>query len=144
MEDPKERLTKCISTAELERRWKAVREMMRVRKIDYLVMQNSEEFLGGILRWFTDFPARHQFPMTVIFPVDDEMTTINCGGDPPADQYPPAWAVRGIKKQAGCLLFPYDPIHQHDGGRTDRRRLEKKEKSNCGLSGTSIYSHNLL
>ena len=106
MEDPGERLTRCISTAELERRWKAVREMMREHKIDYLVMQNSEEFLGGVLRWFTDFSARHQFPMTVIFPVDDEMTTINCGGDPPADQFPPAWAVRGIKNRLGAPYFP--------------------------------------
>jgi hypothetical protein len=78
MEDPRERLTKCVSTAELERRWKATREMMRGKKIDYLVIQNSEEFLGGTLRWFTDFTARHQFPMTVIFPVEDEMTTIVC------------------------------------------------------------------
>jgi Xaa-Pro aminopeptidase len=106
MEDPKERLTKCVSTAELERRWKATREMMRRKKIDYLVIQNSEEFLGGTLRWFTDFTARHQFPMTVIFPVDDEMTTINCGGDPPAEQFPPPWAARGIKKRLGAVYFP--------------------------------------
>lgn len=106
MEDPKERLTKCISTAELERRWKATREMMQDRKIDYLIIQNSEEFLGGTVRWFTDFTARHQFPMTVIFPVDDEMTTINCGGDPPAEQFPPPWAARGIKKRLGAPYFP--------------------------------------
>jgi Xaa-Pro aminopeptidase len=106
MEDPKQRLTKCISDAELERRWKATREMMREKKIDYLVMQNSEEFLGGTIRWFTDFTARHQFPMTVIFPVDDEMTTINCGGDPPAQQFPPEWAVRGVKNRLGAPYFP--------------------------------------
>jgi len=105
MENPKERLTKCISTAELERRWKAVREMMHDRKIDYLVIQNSEEYMGGTIRWFTDFSARWQFPMTVIFPVDDEMTTINCGGDPPADQFPPAWATRGIKNRWGACYF---------------------------------------
>src|SRR4030042_4362725 len=106
MEEPKTRLTKCVSTAELERRWKAVREMMRARKIDYLVIQNQEEFLGGTVRWFTDFTARHQFPMTVIFPVDDEMTTINCGGDPPAEQFPPPWAARGIKRRLGAPYFP--------------------------------------
>lgn len=107
MEDPKERLTKCVSTAELERRWKAVREKMQEKKIDYLVIQNSEEFLGGMLRWFTDFTARHQFPMTVIFPVDDEMTTIVCGGDPPDNQpFPPPWAARGIKRRLGGVYFP--------------------------------------
>ena len=98
MEDPKERLTKCVSTAELERRWKATREMMRRKKIDYLVIQNSEEFLGGTLRWFTDFTARHQFPMTVIFPVDDEMTTINCGGDPLPSNFLLHGLPGGLKK----------------------------------------------
>lgn len=82
MEDQRQRLTKCISTPELERRWKAVRAKMKEKKIDYLVMQNSEEYMGGTIRWFTDFSARHQFPMTVIFPVDDEMTTIVCGVNP--------------------------------------------------------------
>ena len=48
MEDPKERLTTCISTTELNRRWKAAREMMRDNKIDFLVMRNDEEFLGGM------------------------------------------------------------------------------------------------
>ena len=47
MEDPRERLTTAISTAELERRWSAARAVMRERKIDYLVMRNDEEFLGG-------------------------------------------------------------------------------------------------
>ena len=50
MENPKERLTTCISTAELERRWSATREMMRESEIDYLVMQNAEEFLGGYVQ----------------------------------------------------------------------------------------------
>ena len=44
----KERLTICISTSELERRWKAAQEMMREKKIDFLLMRNDEEFLGGI------------------------------------------------------------------------------------------------
>ncbi|MFH1122889.1 MAG: hypothetical protein V1758_04445 [Pseudomonadota bacterium] len=45
MEDPKERLTTCISTGELERRWKAVREVMKSLGIDFLLMRNDEEFL---------------------------------------------------------------------------------------------------
>ena len=84
MEDPKERLTTSISTAELERRWKATREMMRAKKIDFLVMRQDEEFLGGYVRWFSDFSARHSYPFTVIFPSDEEMTFITCGGFPPA------------------------------------------------------------
>jgi len=102
----KERLTTSISTAELERRWKAVRKMMRKNKIDYLVMRQDEEFLGGYVKWFSDFSARHSYPFTIIFPVDDEMTFITCGGFPPAEPgFPPQWAVRGVKKRLGAPYF---------------------------------------
>jgi Xaa-Pro aminopeptidase len=133
MQDPKERLTTCVSTAELERRWKAVREMMRFRKLDYLVVQNSEEFLGGAVRWFTDFSARHQFPMTVIFPADDEMTTINCGGDPPSDQFPPAWAVRGVKNRWGAPYFPTIPYTNAMEAELTVKVLGEKKKASVGL-----------
>ena len=46
-----------ISTAELERRWGAVRAAMAAQKIDVLVMQNSNEFSGGYVKWFTDMPS---------------------------------------------------------------------------------------
>ena len=102
MEDLRERLTTCISTSELERRWKAAREMMREHKLDYLLMRQDEEFLGGYVKWFSDFSARHSYPFTVIFPVDEEMTFINCGAFPPAEPaFPPKWAVRGVKKEIG-------------------------------------------
>ena len=94
--DPSERLVQSVSTAELERRWTAVRKLMRERGIDYLVMQNQEEYFAGAARWFTDFAARHQYPMTVIFPVDGEMTLINCGQEPPAVQEKPQQVQTGI------------------------------------------------
>ena len=104
--NPAERLVQSISTAELERRWKAVRAMMRDKGIDFLVMQNHEEYLGGMVRWFTDFAASYQYPMTVIFPVDDEMTVINCGQEPPATQpFPPMSAARGIGTSLGAVYF---------------------------------------
>jgi Xaa-Pro aminopeptidase len=109
MEDPKDRLTTCISTVELERRWKAAREMMRENKIDFLLMRQDEEFLGGYVKWFSDFSARHSYPYTVIFPVDDEMTLITCGALPPADAFPPQWAVRGVKRRMGAPYF--ESIH---------------------------------
>jgi Xaa-Pro aminopeptidase len=133
MEDPKETLTKCVSTAELERRWKAVREMMRDRKIDYLVMQNSEEFLGGTVRWFTDFSARHQFPYTVIFPIDDEMTTITCGGDPPSPQFPPPWAARGIKNRLGAPYFSTIQYTNTMEAELTVSVLQEKKKPTIGL-----------
>jgi Xaa-Pro aminopeptidase len=104
MEHHEERLTHSISTAELERRWKAVREKMKQKGLDFLVMQNDNEWLGGYVKWFTDIPARNAQAHTVIFPLDDEMTTITHGGKPPGDLGPPAWTLRGVKTR---LTAPY-------------------------------------
>jgi Xaa-Pro aminopeptidase len=106
MEAFNERLTTSIATTELERRWQATRELMRDQKIDYLIMRNDEEFLGGYVKWFTDLPARHSYPFTVIFPVDEEMTLVSCGPNPPSDPGPPPWAVRGVKQRLGAPYFP--------------------------------------
>lgn len=108
MDDWKEIVTESISTAELQRRWSEVRKGMQTEKIDFLVMQNDNAWLGGYVKWFTDISARNGYPMTVIFPVNDEMTTINSGGKStvkaPGDFGLPAWAVRGVKKR---LTAPY-------------------------------------
>ena len=142
MEDPKERLTTSISTAELERRWTAAREMMRDRKIDYLIMRNDEEFLGGYVKWFTDLPARHNYPYTVIFPADDEMTLISCGAFPPGDPGPPKWAVRGVKKRLGAPYFP----SIHYTGTYDAELaagvLKEKKGATIGLVGPSYIPVN--
>jgi Xaa-Pro aminopeptidase len=106
MEDPKARMTMSLSQGEMERRWKAVREVMRERQVDFLVMRNDEEFLGGYVRWFTDFPPASSYALTVIFPSSDEMTMINSGGAPPAESpYPPAWAVHGVKQRLSAPYF---------------------------------------
>ena len=49
-----ERITTAISTQELERRWATAREVMGARKIDALVMQNCNDWLGGYVKWFTE------------------------------------------------------------------------------------------
>ena len=52
-----ERLNTPISTAELERRWKAVRSGMAAAKIDVLLMQNNNDHMGGYVKYVTDLPA---------------------------------------------------------------------------------------
>jgi len=146
MEDPRQKLTRCVSTSELERRWSAVRQKMKERKIDYLVMQNSEEYMGGTLRWFTDFTARHQFPVTVIFPVDDEMTTIVCGLDPPGENWPPAWAARGIKNRLGAVYFlTLNYTNTYDAERAVSVLAEKKKPTigwvEKGFIPVPFYEH---
>ncbi len=139
MEDPKEKLKTTISTIELERRWKAAREIMKKEKIDFLIMRNDDEFFGGYVRWFSDIPARNGYPITVIFPVDDEMTFITSGGNPPAQPSPPQWAVRGVKSRFSA---PYFSI-LHYTGTLDAElavgALKEKKRATIGWVGRSFF-----
>src|SRR5215470_14989144 len=74
-----ERLVCPISTAELERRWNAVRKAMEAEKIDVLLMQNNVDQMGGYVKYFTDFNAVNGYPQTVVFPRDADMTLIGQG-----------------------------------------------------------------
>jgi Xaa-Pro aminopeptidase len=74
-----ERLLNPISTRELQRRWAAARKGMAERKIDALVMQNNNDWLGGYVRWFTDTPLSNGYPRSVIFPASDLMTVVDMG-----------------------------------------------------------------
>ncbi|HET7911293.1 MAG TPA: M24 family metallopeptidase, partial [Pseudolabrys sp.] len=94
-----ERLNTPISNAELDRRWRAVRDAMEKEKIDVLLMQNNNDHMGGYVRWFTDMPATNGYPNTVVFPRDDEMTVV-CqgpfGGGEATAQGDQNW--RGVKR----------------------------------------------
>ena len=79
MELLSERLQTPISTAELERRWAAVRAAMEHEKIDVLLMQNNNDYMGGYVKYFTDLPATNGYPLTVVFPRDDLMTLVSQG-----------------------------------------------------------------
>ncbi len=79
MEQLSERLQTPISTAELERRWNAVRAAMERDKVDVLLMQNNNDHMGGYVKYFTDLPATNGYPLTVVFPRDDLMTLVSQG-----------------------------------------------------------------
>jgi len=111
MGQAKERIPVQISTQELERRWTAVRKAMKDAGIDVLIMQNTNQFLGGYVKWFTDVPAFNGYPTTVVFPADDEMTAINIGPrmDPQSlltDLSTKDWALRGVKNRLTAPYFP--------------------------------------
>jgi Xaa-Pro aminopeptidase len=74
-----ERLQTPISTAELERRFAAVRTAMERDNIDVLLMQNNNDYMGGYVKYFTDLPATNGYPLTVVFPRDDLMTVVGMG-----------------------------------------------------------------
>jgi Xaa-Pro aminopeptidase len=138
-DDLKQILTQSISTNELERRWKEVRVKMKEMGIDYLVMQNNEEWLGGYVKWFTDIPARNGYPMTVIFPIDDEMTTITCGGKPPGDLGPPAWTMRGVKARLSAPYFR-SLMYSHTYDAELAVETLKNKKKKVGIVGKGTMS----
>ena len=104
-EDPKIRKMHTISPGELERRWKAVRDMMKNDRLDYLIIRNDESFLGGPIKWFTDLPAYNHYSMTAIFSADGEISLISHGAPAPAEPGPPPWAAYGIKNRLGSNYF---------------------------------------
>jgi len=145
-----ERLNTPISSAELERRWKAVRAAMTAEKIDVLLMQNNNDHMGGYVRYFTDMPAINGYPNTVIFPRDDEMTVV-CqgpfgGGEPTAmgDQTANEKIWRGVKRLLTTPSYAsahytkdYDPELAVKG-------LEPYARGTIGYVGTYQMSFALL
>jgi Xaa-Pro aminopeptidase len=101
----KRELRKPISKQELERRFKTVRQAMEKEKLDCLILQNNNQFLGGNFRYFTDIPATNGYTATIIFPLNTDMTIISHGG-PPLPASPPEWAVYGVKER---INLPYIP-----------------------------------
>src|SRR5512139_147572 len=135
MGDEREIVTVSISDQELERRWKEVRKRMKEEKIDFLVMQNDNEWLGGYVKWFTDVPAKNAQPHTVIFPVDEEMTTVTHGGKPPGDMGPPAWTLRGVKTRLTAPFFrSVMYTHTYDA-ELAVETLRVKKKAKIGIVG---------
>jgi Xaa-Pro aminopeptidase len=100
------RIPRIISDSELQRRWSAVRHAMKERGLDFLILQNCTDYLGGYVKWFTDMPALHNYPVTVLFPREEEMTTIWSGPLPPSEPNPPAWSLRGVKKRISVPIIP--------------------------------------
>lgn len=77
--DPTDRIPTRVSDVELARRWDAVRKAMDQQGIDALVMQASQDWLGGVVRWFTDIPSNNAYPRTIIFPRAEPMFAVEMG-----------------------------------------------------------------
>ena len=132
MSDMAERLISPISTAELERRWAAVRAAMAAQKIDVLVMQNSNEFSGGYVKWFTDLPSGNGTMTTVIFPKDDLMTVVAPGPFGIDVKPPPGDPVRrGVKRFLASPNFMGASF-------TSALDLENIDKAMAEYSGATI------
>ena len=66
-----------VSRAELERRWAAVRDHLKAKGLQALIVQGYEEKIGGNVRWLTDIPPG--YTRTIVFHVNDFMTLVDHG-----------------------------------------------------------------
>ncbi|MGI6451260.1 MAG: M24 family metallopeptidase [Desulfitobacteriia bacterium] len=135
----KERIRRPISDGELKRRWSLVKNLLKERNLDCLIVQNTNMHLGGYVRWLTDIPAEYNLPMTVIFPVDEEMTLIR-SRLAPMYAYPPLWAVRGVKQ---ILTERYSPSLYYTGETEVGLTIDYLRKRNfrgMGYAGRAFFS----
>lgn len=140
-----ERLNTPVSTAELERRWKAVRAAMAEAKIDVLLMQNNNDHMGGYVRYFTDMPATNGYPNTVVFPREDDMTVV-CqgpfGGSETTAQGDLTW--RGVKKIMTTPSYASAHYTKDYDPELAAKALEPFRNATIGYVGTYQMSYAML
>ncbi|MGA7011330.1 MAG: M24 family metallopeptidase [Pseudolabrys sp.] len=140
-----ERLNTPISNAELERRWRVVRTAMEKEKIDVLLMQNNNDYMGGYVRYFTDMPATNGYPSTVVFPRDDEMTVV-CqgpfGGSEATAQGDQSW--RGVKRIVTTPIYASAHYTKEYDAELAATALKLFAQATIGYVGTYQMSYALL
>ncbi|MSQ70976.1 MAG: hypothetical protein EXR27_06750 [Betaproteobacteria bacterium] len=145
MTDIAERINNPVSTAELERRWAAVRAAMAEHKVDVLLMQANNDFMGGYVKYFTDIPATNGYVQTVIFPRDDRMTVIGQGpfgldrqlaeGDP---------LRRGVARHMGTPSYASVPYSAGYDGALAEMAMARYAGAKVGMLGTAAISYALI
>ncbi len=138
MADESERLNMPISTAELERRWKAVRKAMDEQRVDVLVMQNNNDFMGGYVKYFTDLPATNGYALTVLFRRDEGMTMIGQGPFGNDRMLPPEGdgVRRGVKRMMTSPSYSAAPYTKENDAALAEKALEAYSGATIGLVGT--------
>jgi Xaa-Pro aminopeptidase len=140
-----ERLQTPISSIELERRWKAVRAAMEREKVDVLLMQNNNDYMGGYVKYFTDMPATNGYPNTVIFPRDGEMTVIAqgpFGGSEITAHSNGTW--RGVKRIMTTPSYASAHYTKDYDPELACKALEPYGKGTIGLVGTYQMSYAMV
>jgi Xaa-Pro aminopeptidase len=134
-----------ISSAELERRWRAVRTSMAERGIDALIMQATQDWLGGYVKWFTDEPATNGYPISVIFPRHDLMTMVGQGPHNGRREL-----SAGDPEHHGIGLLRYTPsyssVHytKHYDAMLIAEELAARGYQSVGLIGTSQMHYDFV
>ena len=146
MAEAAERVNAPISTAELERRWAAVRTAMTEQKIDVLLMQANNDFMGGYVKYFTDLPATNGYSVTVVFPRDERMTVVGQGPAGVVRELPPEGdgVRRGVARFMGTPSYASCAYTAGYDAALAERYLERFAGGVVGLVGTAAISFALI
>jgi len=132
--DPASRILTRISQAELMRRWNAVRRTMKDRGIDAIVMQNTNDWLGGYVKWFTDLPANNGYPRTVVFHADAPMGVVEMGpSGKRLDLAPGETLHRGVGEMLHTPSFTSIGYTDRDDARLAIEALRRHPNRTIGL-----------
>jgi len=131
-----------VSTAELERRWAAVREIMADAGVEVLVMQANNDYMGGYVRYFTDLPAENGYPVTVVFPREEEMTVVRHGPLGEFLQIPPGGdgVLRGVKTALHTSHFVSASFSRHYDAELVTKALRPWADTTIGVLGSASIS----
>ena len=137
-----ERINSPISTPELERRWTEVRAAMAEDRIDALVMQSNNDWMGGYVKWFTDVPATNGYPVTVIFPKDERMTVIGQGPMGVVREFGPQGdgVRRGTARFIGMPSYASAPYTADYDAALAEKALARYAGGTIGLLGRAAMS----
>ena len=137
-----ERLNTPISTQELERRWALIRAEMKAQKIDVLLAQANNDFVGGYVKYLTDMPATNGYPFTVVFPREDRMSTVGQGPFGQVLQLGETGdlAKRGVARHFGSPSYASVHFTSTYDAECALNALEKFDGARIGLLGPSAIS----
>ena len=146
MAEASEQINTPISSAELERRWQAVRGAMKDAGIDVLLMQANNDFMGGYVKYFTDLPATNGYAVTVVFPRDDRMTVVGQGPFGMVRDFPPGeqGLRRGVARFLGVPSYASSHFTADYDGELAQTALEAYASATIGLLGTAAMSFALV
>ncbi|HUC63293.1 MAG TPA: M24 family metallopeptidase [Alphaproteobacteria bacterium] len=146
MSDQLQRINEPISTSELERRWSAVRAAMAAERVDVLLMQANNDFMGGYVKYFTDLPATNGYPVTVAFPKDERMTVIAQGPFGAERAFPPEGdgLRRGVGRFLGVPSFASAGYSLAYDAELAERALEPHAGGTIGLVGLGTLPVSLI
>lgn len=134
-----QRVRRPISDIELNRRWEATRDLMKKHNLELVFTQGNNMHLGGYVRWFTDVPAEYNFHMTVMFPLEGEMTLIRSSGS-----RLPQWAVRGVSEVHHA---PFSPSLYYTGDTEAAHAINYIKKMNpkrIGFIGPALINSGFM